>query len=98
MVVVGTGGIGDRIARLAKAFGTNVIGTRRALESTDAPFCVRLREALGALADLRSECALFPSTNAIGAMLSVAIQSSAMWVAFVGDTFSSLLALFAALS
>ncbi|MGE4325460.1 MAG: hypothetical protein AB7E21_05035, partial [Pseudodonghicola sp.] len=54
------------------------------------PFETRLRDALLALADLRSESALFLSANVIGAALSVAVQASPLWPLLSGGSFASL--------
>jgi len=62
-----------------------------ALESGQVqPFETRLRDALLALADLRSESALFLSANVIGAALSVAVQASPLWPLLSGGSFASL--------
>ncbi|MEI4473317.1 hypothetical protein [Frigidibacter sp. MR17.24] len=52
-----------------------------ALESPRATegFGPRLTRALGALADLRSEGAVFLSANVIGAVLSMALQATPLW-------------------
>ncbi|WP_141246466.1 hypothetical protein [Actibacterium ureilyticum] len=50
----------------------------------------RLRGALAGLADLRSESALFLSANIIGAVLSLAIQSSPLWPMLSNGGFASL--------
>ncbi|NIY79844.1 MAG: hypothetical protein HWE33_00695 [Rhodobacteraceae bacterium] len=50
----------------------------------------RLRSALAALADLRSESALFLSANVIGAALSLVIQASPLWPLLSNGGFASL--------
>jgi len=50
----------------------------------------RLKSALAALADLRSESALFLSANVIGAVLSIAIQASPLWPILSNGGFASL--------
>ncbi len=50
----------------------------------------RVRDALFAMADLRSEAALFLSANVIGAGLSVAIEASPLWSLLSGSSFASL--------
>lgn len=55
-----------------------------------APFVGRLRDALFAMADLRSEAALFLAANVIGAGLSVAIQASPLWPLLAAPELSGL--------
>lgn len=63
-----------------------------ALESRHAAdgFGARLGQALAALADLRSESAIFLSANVIGAVLSLALQASPLWEALAGSRFAGL--------
>ncbi|GAA6199327.1 hypothetical protein [Aquicoccus sp. SU-CL01552] len=62
-----------------------------------APLAGRLRDALFAMADLRSEAALFLAANVIGAGLSVAIQASPLWPLLAAPGFASLPTLLACL-
>lgn len=63
-----------------------------ALESRHAAagFGARLTQALGALADLRSESAIFLSANVIGVVLSMALQASPLWAALIESRFAGL--------
>ncbi|HUC16315.1 MAG TPA: D-2-hydroxyacid dehydrogenase [Acetobacteraceae bacterium] len=70
MVIVGLGRIGGRLARLAKAFGMRVIGTRRdptaGANGADDVFATsRLGEILGEADFMVLTCPLTPETNGL---------------------------------